>query len=94
MGKRGELVGERYEPRDEGLRARRRARTVRFRRYLEARGWSCVGGVWRKGAARWPLQVALYRQMQEDLETTGSIDELADFVRESGQERRARHLDG
>ena len=79
-------MGEQYEPRDEGLRARRRARTVRFRRYLEARGWSCVGGAWRKGAARWPLQVALYRQMQEDLEATGSIDELADFVRESGQE--------
>ena len=87
-------VGEHYDPRDESLRARRRARTVRFRRYLEARGWSCVGGVWRKGAARWPLQVALYRQMQEDLETTGSIDELADLVRESGQERRARHPDG
>jgi hypothetical protein len=79
-------VGEQYGPRDEGLRARRRARTVRFRRYLEARGWSCVGGVWRKGEARWPLQVALYRQMQEDLEATGSIDELADFVRESKQE--------
>jgi hypothetical protein len=29
--------------------------------------------------------------MQEDLEATGSIDELADFVRE---ERRARHPDG
>jgi len=27
--------------------------------------------------------------MQEDLEATGSIDELADFVRESGQERYA-----
>ena len=80
-------MGEQYEPKDEGLRARRRARTVRFRRYLEARGWSCVGGAWRKGAARWPLQVALYRQMQEDLETTGSIDELADLVRESAQER-------
>jgi hypothetical protein len=38
--------------------------------------------------------VALYRQMQEDLEVTGSIDELADFVRESRQERRARHPDG
>jgi hypothetical protein len=84
-------VGERYEPRDEALRARRRARTVRFRRYLEARGWSCTEGVWRKGEARWPLQVALYRQMQEDLEATGSIDELADFVRES---RRERHPDG
>ena len=91
MGKRGELVDGQYEPRDEGLRARRRARTVRFRRYLEARGWSCAGGVWRKGAARWPLQVALYRQMQEDLESTGSIDELANFVRESMQER---HPDG
>ena len=91
MGKRGELVDGQYEPRDEGLRARRRARTVRFRRYLEARGWSCAGGVWRKGAARWPLQVALYRQMQEDLECTGSIDELANFVRESMQER---HPDG
>lgn len=87
-------MSERYEPRDEGLRARRRTRTVRFRRYLEARGWSCVEGTWRKGAARWPLQVALYRQMQEDLEATGSIDELAGFVRESGQERRARHPDG
>ena len=83
-------MSEQYKPRDERLRARRRRRTVRFRRYLEARGWSCVGGVWRKGAARWPLQVALYRQMQEDLEATGSIDELADFVRE---ERRARHPD-
>jgi hypothetical protein len=80
-------VGDQYEPKDEGLRVRRRARTVRFRRYLEARGWSCVGGAWRRGAARWPLQVALYRQMQEDLESTGSIDELADFVREGTQER-------
>ena len=80
-------MGGQYEPGDEGLRARRRARTVRFRRYLEVRGWNCVGGVWRKGAARWPLQVALYRQMQEDLEATGSIDELADFVRENMQER-------
>ena len=80
-------MGEQYEPKNEGLRARRRARTVRFRRYLEACGWSCAGGVWRKGAARWPLQVALYRQMQEDLETTGSIDELADLLRESTQER-------
>jgi len=87
MRKRGGRVGEQYERRDEGLRTRRRARTVRFRRYLEARGWSCVGGAWRKDAARWPLQVALYRQMQEDLEATGSIDELADFVRERGQER-------
>ena len=80
-------MGDQYEPKDEGLRVRRRARTVRFRRYLEARGWSCAGGAWRRGAARWPLQVALYRQMQEDLESTGSIDELADFVRESTQER-------
>lgn len=79
-------MGERYEPGDAGLRARRRARTVRFRRYLEARGWSCAEGVWRRGEARWPLQVALYRQMQEDLEATGSIDELADFVREGDRE--------
>jgi hypothetical protein len=87
-------VGERYEPRDEGLRARRRVRTVRFRRYLEARGWSCAGDVWRKGEARWPLQVALYRQMHEDLEATGSIDELADFVRESRKGNAAHHPDG
>ena len=79
-------MGERYEPGDAGLRARRRARTVRFRRYLEARSWSCAEGVWRRGEARWSLQIALYRQMQEDLEATGSIDELADFVRESGRE--------
>jgi hypothetical protein len=29
------------------------------------------------------LQLALYRQMQDDLESMGSIDELADLVRET-----------
>ncbi len=71
------------EPQDEELRGRRRSRTIKFRRYLEARGWSCPEGVWRKGEARWSLQLALYRQMQDDLESMGSIDELADLVRET-----------
>lgn len=77
-----------YEPRNEEQRLRRRERTIGFRRYLETRGWRCSAGAWSRAGseAQWPLQVALYRQMQEDLEETGSLDRLADFMREGERE--------
>lgn len=85
-------MSERRARLDEDFKRLRRVRTVRFGKYLESRGWSCPDGLWsknlpRKGEVRWPMQVALFRQMQEELEATGSIDELADFVRETEREQ-------